>query len=168
MNIYDLTRKFSTTRVDQTKAIFSTLFIAENKLQTFFDKSVPDLTLKQFMLLTLVRQAETPLTFTQSGRLLGCSRQNVKKLASALEKKGFVTMAPSEHDVRAAAILATPKLENYFQTVFTRYIENLHLLFKDYSDTEIEQLFGLLMKLYPAIDNLEHLDNKEHTKGELL
>lgn len=61
------------------------LFILTNKLQTLFDSRIPDVTLKQFMLLSLLHQADEPQTLTQLGDLLGCSRQNVKKLAQGLQ-----------------------------------------------------------------------------------
>ena len=66
-----------------------------NQLQTIFDSRIPALSLKQFMLLSVARQAGEPMTFTQLGALLGCSRQNIKKLAEALVKKGFVTIRRS-------------------------------------------------------------------------
>ena len=87
MELNDLIVKFSDTTENQRKAIFSTLFIAGNKLQTLFDSHIPEVSLKQFMLLSIVRQSKEQLTFTQLGNLLGCSRQNVKKLADVLAKK---------------------------------------------------------------------------------
>ena len=51
MNLDDLTKKFSSSTANQRKAIFSTLFIAGNKLQTLFDNHIPEVSLKQFMLL---------------------------------------------------------------------------------------------------------------------
>ena len=101
MNFNDLIAKFSNTAENQQKAIFSTLFIAGNKLQTLFDKHIPEISLKQFMLLSIVRQSEKQLTFTQLGTLLGCSRQNIKKLADVLMKKGFITIQRSPLDTRA-------------------------------------------------------------------
>ena len=77
MNLDDLTAKFSGSTENQRKAIFSTLFIAGNKLQTLFDNHIPEVSLKQFMLLSIVRQSKESLTFTQLGNLLGCSRQNI-------------------------------------------------------------------------------------------
>ncbi len=155
MEIENLIQAFSHSRENQVKAIFSTLFIAENKLQTIFDNNVPDITLKQFMLLTMVRQSKEQLTFTQCGKLLGCSRQNIKKLASALERKGFVQIVRNENDVRAASVLPTEKIEDYFENVFSGYIKILHSLFEDYSDEEILHFFQLLMRLYPSIEKIE-------------
>ena len=84
MEISDLVQRFSDTPQHQRKAIFSQLMIAATRLQTVFDQEIPQITLKQFMLLTIVRQSDSELTLTEAGKLLGCSRQNVKKLAEAL------------------------------------------------------------------------------------
>lgn len=155
MNLDDLSAKFSSTAENQRKAIFSTLFIAGNRLQTLFDNHIPEMSLKQFMLLSLARQSEESLTFTQLGNLLGCSRQNVKKLADVLRKKGFVTIRQSPHDSRAMCVCPTEKAEDYFRNDFSPYEEELGCLFGDYTDEELEALFRLLTRLYSGIDNLE-------------
>ena len=95
-----MARKLKITE-NRRKAIFSTLFIAGNKLQTLFDNHIPEVSLKQFMLLSIVRQSKEPPTFTQMGNLLGCSRQNIKKVADVLKKKGFITIQKSPRDTRA-------------------------------------------------------------------
>ena len=155
MKIDDLITKFSSTTENQRKAIFSTLFITGNRLQTLFDNRIPEISLKQFMLLSIVRQSNEQLTFTQLGDLLGCSRQNIKKLADVLMKKGFITIQQSPHDTRAMCICPTEKVNDYFQNDFSKYQNELKYLFEVYTDEEIETLFILLSKLYAGIDNLE-------------
>ena len=155
MNLDELTIKFSSSTEKQRKAIFSTLFIAGNKLQTLFDNHIPGVSLKQFMLLSIVRQSKEQLTFTQLGDLLGCSRQNIKKLANVLMKKGFITIQQSPHDIRAMCICPTEKVSDYFANDFLEYQKELKYLFEVYTDEEIETLFILLSKLYAGIENLE-------------
>ena len=155
MNIDDLTAKFSDSAENQKKAIFSTLFIAGNKLQTLFDNHIPEISLKQFMLLSVVRQSKEPLTFTQLGNLLGCSRQNIKKLADVLTKKGFITIQKSPHDTRAMCICPTEKVNDFFTNDFSVYQKELQYLFEVYTDKEVGTLFLLLSKLYAGIENLE-------------
>ncbi|MCM1254366.1 MAG: MarR family transcriptional regulator [Clostridium sp.] len=155
MRLDDLITRFSNTTENQSKAIFSTLFIAGNKLQTLFDNHIPEVSLKQFMLLSIVRQSKEPLTFTQLGNLLGCSRQNVKKLADVLMKKGFVIIRQSPYDTRALCICPTEKVNDYFQNDFSKYQKELKYLFEVYTEKEIETLFILLSKLYAGIENLE-------------
>ena len=155
MTLDDLTKRFSGTTENRRKAIFSTLFIAGNKLQTLFDSRIPGVSLKQFMLLTIVRQSEEPLTFTQLGGMLGCSRQIIKKLAEVLSKKGFITIMPSPNDTRALCICTTQKAEEFFRKDFAKYQEQLRFLFEVYTDEEIETLFMLMTRLYAGIENLE-------------
>ena len=155
MNLDDLTKKFSSSTENQRKAIFSTLFIAGNKLQTLFDNHIPEVSLKQFMLLSIVRQSKELLTFTQLGNLLGCSRQNIKKLADILMKKGFITIQQSPHDTRAMCICPTEKVNDFYINDFSQYQEELKYLFEVYTDKEIETLFIILTKLYTGIENLE-------------
>ena len=155
MNLNDLTKHFSHSTENRKKAVFSTLFIAGNRLQTLFDNHIPEISLKQFMLLSIVRQSNEQLTFTQLGNLLGCSRQNIKKLANILMKKGFITIQPSPLDTRAMCICPTEKVNAYFENDFLEYQRELGYLFEVYTDEEIETLFILLSKLYAGIENLE-------------
>ncbi len=155
MNLDELTKKYSNSTENQRKAIFSTLFIAGNKLQTLFDNHIPKVSLKQFMLLSIVRQSKEQLTFTQLGNILGCSRQNIKKIADVLMKKGFITIQQSPHDIRAMCICLTEKVNDFYANDFSEYQEKLKYLFEVYTDKEIETLFILLSKLYAGIENLE-------------
>lgn len=161
MEIHDLIFRFSDTKEKQEKAIFSTLFIAGNRLQTIFDNNIPDITLKQFMLLTMVKQSEKELTFTQLGKLLGCSRQNIKKLAEVLAKKGYVTIQQNSSDIRAACIAPTDKMIHFFTEIFTEYEHKLSLLFEVYDEQEVKQFFYLMMKLYAGIETFEKELNHE-------
>lgn len=155
MNFEELITKFSSSTENQRKAIFSTLFIAGNKLQTLFDNHIPEVSLKQFMLLSIIRQSKEPLSFTQLGNLLGCSRQNIKKIADILIKKEFITIQQSPLDTRAMCICPTKKVNDFFINDFSEYQEELKYLFEVYTDKEIETLFTLLSKLYKGIENLD-------------
>ena len=155
MNIDDLILKFSDSTEKQQRLIFNSLFIISNKLQTIFDNHIPELSLKQFLLLSTVRQSEEPLAFTQLGELLGCSRQNIKKIANVLMKKGFVTIEKSSADPRAMYICPTEKADAYFQTDFSEYQGELKYLFNVYTEDEVKTLFTLLPMLYKGIEYLE-------------
>lgn len=155
MELKDLITKFSDTKENQQKAIFNTIFIVGNKLQTIFDQHIPDISLKQFMLLSTIRHSDSQMTFTQLGELLGCSRQNIKKIASVLEKKGYVKIQTSKEDSRAQCICPTDKVKDFFEDTFDQYQKELKFLFDVYTEEEVEMLFHLMMKLYVGIEHLE-------------
>ncbi|WP_297941458.1 MarR family transcriptional regulator [uncultured Faecalibaculum sp.] len=150
----ELIRRFSDTPARQGRAIFSMLFILTNKLQTLFDSRIPDVTLKQFMLLSLLHQADEPQTLTQLGDLLGCSRQNVKKLAQGLQGRGFVTVRPNPGDSRAVLLETTGKADRFFSEDFRMYQEQLGSLFSVYTPEELAKLYELLSRMFAGIDCL--------------
>ena len=113
------------------------------------------------MLLSLIRQVDTQMTFTQLGSMMGCSRQNVKKLAAVLERNGYVTIKKNKADVRAATIVPTPKMHDFFDTIFVNYQKELTYVFEHYSNEELQQLFQLFMRLYEGVECLE-----KRTKSE--
>ena len=160
MDISQLAERYSAGTAERCKAIFSTIFIVGNRLQALFDRHIPGLTLRQFMLLSIARQPAEPLTLTELGKLLGCSRQNVKKLALSLEQKGFARLCRSQYDARALTLVPTETAEEYFRTEFPQYAGELGTLFSVYSEDEVRTLFELMMRMYAGLDKLETLTLK--------
>ena len=76
----------------RVQAIFSSIFILQNRMQTAGEKLQTEISLKQWLLLVMTTCCPEPRTLTNIGNLMGCSRQNIKKLALTLEKKGFVRL----------------------------------------------------------------------------
>ena len=157
MELNHLIKAFSGSREKQEKAIFSSLFIISNKLQTIFDYDSSDISLKQFMLLTMIRQSQAPLTLTKLGQLLGCSRQNIKKLAIVLEKKGYVVIENNPLDVRTYSMISTPKLHDYFEEIAEHHNQCLANLFSSYTDEEIQMLFKLMMGMHKSVEQLKEV-----------
>lgn len=162
MDIESLTEAHKEGRDNQQRAIFASLFIIGNRLQTSFDKVDPTVTMKQFMVLIMIKQSSRKrIDLTDCGELLGCSRQNVKKLASALEKKGLITISRNTKDKRKLDLAMTEKGEHYFQSVATLHSQALRAIFEGYSDEEMHDFFTTFMKLYEGVERLEAMENSE-------
>lgn len=148
----------------QEKGLFASLFILQNRLQTAFDKADGEMTLKQFMLLVMARRAlarsEYP-SFTDLGRTLGCSRQNIKKLAVLLQKNGFVDILPSTRDARACTLQLTERANTYLEQQAPRNRSVLHRLFADYTDEELANFYRLMMKLYKGTGRIEAAEEEK-------
>lgn len=158
MDIKDLSKKHSNTRENQIKGIFANLFLVQNRLQTEFDNKMDVITLKQFMLLIMIKQSyefEEEITLTKLGSLLGCSRQNVKKLALQLEQKKFIKIVPSKVDSRASSIQPLDFLHKYFKERNDENMKMLSVIFSKYTDKEISQFYNLLDKLHEGVEEFE-------------
>ncbi|HBG5344493.1 TPA: MarR family transcriptional regulator [Clostridioides difficile] len=156
MDIETLMKKFMMDDKSRKQAIFANIFVMQNKLQTTCDKLDPELTMKQWLLLAIAESVDETLTLTKLGELMGCSRQNVKKLAIALEKKGFIQIEQNEKNSRATCILTKDKVEEYSEKVRDMQEKVLELLFKDFTEKEVEQLFFGIMKLSTGIENIKN------------
>lgn len=137
----------------RVQGIFCGIFIQQNRLQTACEKIQQGMSMKQWLLLALLEQCPEPKTLTNVGRLMGCSRQNVKKLAVALEQKGYLTMtAKGGHTV---CLAPTEKVAAYAREMDGRRRETLQLLFSQFREEEIAQLYALHRKLYTGIERVE-------------
>ena len=90
MKINELFEDYGADSFHKIQAIFSSIFILQNRIQTAGEKIQTEISMKQWLLLAMTNYCKEPKTLTNVATLMGCSRQNVKKLSVALEKKGFV------------------------------------------------------------------------------
>ena len=122
-------------------------------MQTAGEKLQTEISMKQWLLLAMTECCQEPRTLTNIGNLMGCSRQNVKKLALALEKKGFVHLLLSSNN--SVLVQPTEEVQRYAEEIGERHMKALSLLFSDFSEEEIGQLFSLYSKLYVGLERIE-------------
>ncbi len=150
MNIFET---YGVDIIHKKQAIFSSIFVLQNRMQTAGDKLQTKITMKQWLLLAMIECFQEPPTLTDIGNLMGCSRQNVKNLALALEKNDFVRLHfGSNNSVR---VELTENVKRYAEEIGIRQEKAFNLLFEDFSNDEIEQLFLLYAKLYSGIERVE-------------
>lgn len=154
MKMDELFEQYNVDTMHRIQAVFSSIFILQNRMQTAGEKLQTEISMKQWLLLAMTACCPEPRTLTNVGSLMGCSRQNVKKLVSALEKKGFVRLKAGSNN--AVLIELTERVDEYSMEIGERHMKTLQLLFADFSEEEIEQLFMLYKKLYAGIERVEH------------
>lgn len=137
--------------MQKKRLIFSELFILQNKIQTKFDKLLGDITSKQFIILVIVNSFPYPPSLTEVAKHAGCSRQNVKKVAAVLEKKGFITLS-TEKETRAVRIVLEQKFFDFFDVFMQKSGTGLEALFLGMDETEIETLFTALHLVEQNVD----------------
>lgn len=164
MKMNELFETYNCDTQHRMQAIFSSIFVLENRMQTAGEKLQTQISMKQWLLLTMTACCPEPRTLTNIGNLMGCSRQNVKKLVSALEKKGFVRLLSGENN--SVCIELTDKVNQYAKEQGERNSQSLKLLFADFSEEEIELLFHLYAKLYLGMEQFEQYAEELSCKGK--
>jgi len=153
----ELLARFDCDTNHRVMAMFCNLFIQKNRMQTACEKIQTDMTMKQWLLLAMLEYCPEPKTLSNVGRLMGCSRQNVKKLAASLTKKGYLTMTDGANN--AVCLRLTEKVAAFSREMGTRQAQVLKLLFSDFSQAEIAQFYALHRKLYTGIARVEAYAN---------
>ena len=149
----ELFEQFNCDTQHRMQAIFSSIFVLQNRMQTAGEKLQTEISMKQWLLLAMTGCCPESRTLTNIGNLMGCSRQNVKKLALALEKKGFVHLRLSSNN--SVLVEPTEMVQRYAEEIGERHRKALSLLFSDFREEEIEQLFFLYSKLYTGLERVE-------------
>jgi DNA-binding MarR family transcriptional regulator len=128
---------------------YATLFSLINKIQTQGDKYLASLTSRQLMtMIAMMHLPEEETTLNNIARKLGTTKQSVKQLITALEKKGYVVTTPSRQDKRAVNVTITDSGKRVMMECSEKGIYFFLDLFKDFTGEEMECLWTLLKKLY--------------------
>lgn len=158
MKIDEIFESYDCNTEQRKQAIFSSIFVLQNRMQTAGEKLQTQISMKQWLLLAMAACCPEPRTLTNVGNLMGCSRQNIKKLALALEKKGFVRLLSGGNN--SVQIDLTNKVNQYAEEMGERHLQSLKLLFSDFSEDEIKQLFNLYAKLFAGMERVEKYAEK--------
>ncbi len=128
--------------------IFASIFALSNKLQVIGDKFDKELTVKQWLLLAgIFNSGKGAPTLTEVASLIGSSRQNVKKMAVALERAGFVNLEKDGSDARILRINPTDKCREHIEKRGKREIEFLERLFIGFDILAIDGFSNGISKL---------------------
>lgn len=133
--------------IDSEYAIYGMLFSLTNRIQTIGDKEFGDITLKQHFVLVGLSMFEEAPTLKSMGELIGCSYQNVKRMASQLEKKGYLNIVQDENDKRKFLLVPTEKVRRVEEQKEEATINFMNGLFKDISKEELEITLNALKKM---------------------
>ena len=154
MKIEEIMNDYNTDRLSRMQTLFTSIFVIQNRIQNAGEKIQKELSMKQWLLLTIISVCPKPHTLSNVGRIMGCSRQNVKKLVNSLELKGYVIVENGTNN--SVCIELTNKVNEYLMEIGNKQIEFLNILFKEFTDKEIELFFSMFNKLYKGLNSLEN------------
>ena len=139
--------------IDNKQYIFASIFILANRLQTACEKIQKDITMKQWLMLALISKTDSKQNLSDIGKIMGCSRQNVKKLARPLQEKGYIEFVKGNNN--SLNIITTDKFDQYSKSMENRHSKSLELLFEEFSDEELINMAKYFDKFFLTIENVE-------------
>jgi DNA-binding MarR family transcriptional regulator len=109
-----------------------------------------DLTTQQAALITIVDALGTP-SLSQAASTLGTTHQNVKQIALALTRKGFLEIVPDEADGRVRRLVTTTRSRDYWRRRSPSDHESVLQWFAGLSPADATALLQLLLRLQDSV-----------------
>lgn len=136
--------------------IFGAIFFLSNKIQNKGDKVFSEITTKQwFLLISIIRSGVNSPTLTEVSKIIGYSRQNVKKLSVNLEKAGFVELQKDVNDSRVLRISLTDSCYQYFKNRQEKEESFIERLYDGITEEELDSMLLVMKKLEKNIGSFE-------------
>ena len=140
-------------RAKRGQFIMGAISLLSNEFNGFGDDIIEELTYKQWFLLMMIsRMEETGCNINTIADFVGTTRQNIKKMLTPLEEKGFVSILRSGSDARSLSVELTDKAYEFFKNNDGRVATATERLFSPFSEEEIDHLTSLLKKLMFCIE----------------
>lgn len=123
------TEQWNFHSVTEQYMIYGTLFALANRIQTLGDGEFGDVTMKQHFLLICINVFEESPSLKEVAEFMGCTYQNVKRMAMALEKNQYVEIKKDEKDKRRLNLHLTPKAAEFsgkYEDKIKRFMEQMY------------------------------------------
>jgi len=149
--------------IEKKAYIFGGILTLANRLQALGDKLDENVTLKQWLLIAVIlKSGRSSPTISEVAKLVGNSRQNIKKMAGLLEKQGFVSLIKDDQDARIFRIHLTPECFTYFQARSEKEMQFLNALFDALDENLTNGLYKGIIHLANNVNRMENV----HEDGE--
>jgi len=137
-----------------TAFVYGAIHLLANRLQTIGDRIDPTISTKQWFVLAAVSKfTKAPPNIGDIARGLGTSRQNIKKIATLLERRGLLKLERDKKDLRNIQLFLTEQCNDYFKSREQQENEYLENIFAGIDDERLAALCEGMRKLIENIDN---------------
>lgn len=127
--------------------VFGLIFSLSNRIQTIGDNDLEGITMKQQFLMIAVQMQEYPMSLKEMSDLIGCSYQNVKRMAQSLEKSGYLKIEQDQNDKRKLLLVSTGKIDEMGKENSDKRVAFMARLFKDIPEDELAVTLKTLLKM---------------------
>lgn len=136
---------------------FRTLLHLSARLRAAMDDRLREdgLTTQQAALITVVETSGAP-SLSEAAAALTCTRQNIKQLARALERKGLLTLSVDTEDARVTRLVSTRRSREYWATRDSGDVEAVTSWFSELDRPSLEALLDSMERVLTQVN--QHAD----------
>lgn len=146
--------------ISAAQYLFGSFFLLANRLQTMGDAYLPEITMKQWLLLMMVRTLhDKEPCVSEVASYTGSSRQNVRKMLDSLAARGYVELRPGTRDKRNVSVHLTDHARRFFAAFETRGNSFLEQLFRGVSSDTLKTGQQLFETLFENVERMEEADS---------
>lgn len=134
-------------KMDPRYLMYGSLSVLDNKIAALQSEEFKDLTMKQHFLLVSIGTFDDNPTLSDVSQLIGCSYQNVRKMAEQLQAKGYLTICKDEEDKRKLRLVPAEKLMNLIrdkQEVTQQFMDRMY---RDISEDDLMTALSVILKM---------------------
>lgn len=141
--------------MDDRIVIFGSIFTVSNRLQLVMDQQMPDISAKQWFVLTMLSFFNSPPSLIGLANACDSSYQNIKQIVLKLQEKGFVRLEDDAKDKRAKCVIMTDKFEEWGKATTEQADHFVNTLFGSLSEQQIKDFKNSLLTVYKRLGEMK-------------
>lgn len=134
-------------KMDPRYLMYGSLSVLDNRIAALQSEEFKDLTMKQHFLLVSIGTFDDNPTLSDVSQLIGCSYQNVRKMAEQLQVKGYLTICKDEEDKRKLRLVPAEKLMNLTQDKQEVTQQFMDRMYRDISEDDLMTALSVILKM---------------------
>jgi DNA-binding MarR family transcriptional regulator len=145
------------------KLVFGAIHIVANKKETLMERQMKEfgITFKQWFLLVVIQNSfDMPPSLNEAARAMGSSHQNVKKIASILEEKGYIAFEKDLKDSRSTRIRLTEESYKLSEIIQSKAAMFTSTLFAGIDEDDMAKARVVLQAMMANLSKMEDEKSK--------
>ena len=134
-------------KLDPRYLMYGSLSVLDNRIAALQSEEFKDLTMKQHFLLVSIGTFDDNPTLSDVSDLIGCSYQNVKRMAEQLQDKGYLTIRKDEEDRRKLRLVPEEKLMDMTQDKQEVTQQFMDRMYRDISEDDLMTALSVILKM---------------------
>lgn len=141
--------------LDDRIVIFGSIFTVSNRLQLIMDQQMPDISAKQWFVLTMLSFFDEPPSLIKLATACDSSYQNIKQIVLKLQEKGFVRLEDDVKDKRAKCVVMTNKFKEWSESTGKQSARFIDTLFEGLSKSQVKDFKDSLLTIYTRLGEMK-------------